>query len=39
MAFRVVRSTRLFEVDAMVVLPDDLHCIWTLPPIYHFNQF
>jgi len=32
MAFRVVRSTRPFEVDAMVVLPDHLHCIWTLPP-------
>ncbi|MFH0340914.1 MAG: transposase [Chromatiales bacterium] len=30
-AFRV-RSTRPFEVDAMVVLPDHLHCIWTLPP-------
>ena len=32
MAFRAVRSTRPFEVDAMVVLPDHLHCIWTLPP-------
>ncbi len=30
MAFRAVRST--LEVDAMVVLPDHLHCIWTLPP-------
>ncbi|MGH2760970.1 MAG: REP-associated tyrosine transposase, partial [Actinomycetota bacterium] len=32
MAFRAVRSNRPFEVDAMVVLPDHLHCIWTLPP-------
>ena len=32
MAFRAGRSTRPFEVDAMVVLPDHLHCIWTLPP-------
>jgi REP-associated tyrosine transposase len=31
-AFRSVRSTRPFELDAMVVLPDHLHCIWTLPP-------
>ena len=32
MAMRAVRATRPFEVDAMVVLPDHLHCIWTLPP-------
>ena len=31
-AFRAVRSTRPFEIDAMVVLPDHMHCIWTLPP-------
>ena len=31
-AFRAVRKTRPFEVDAIVVLPDHLHCIWTLPP-------
>ncbi|MFZ2852883.1 MAG: transposase [Rhodocyclaceae bacterium] len=31
-AFRAVRLNRTFEVDAMVVLPDHLHCIWTLPP-------
>ena len=31
-AFRRVRDTRPFDVDAMVVLPDHLHCIWTLPP-------
>jgi putative transposase len=32
MAFRVVRSTRPFNLEAVVVLPDHLHCIWTLPP-------
>lgn len=32
MAFRVVQTTRPFEVEAMVVLPDRLHCLWTLPP-------
>ncbi|MFZ5502784.1 MAG: REP-associated tyrosine transposase [Pseudomonadota bacterium] len=30
-AFRAVRKTRPFELDAIVVLPDHLHCIWTLP--------
>lgn len=30
-AFRRVRSKRPFKIDAMVVLPDHLHCIWTLP--------
>jgi putative transposase len=31
-AFRTVRTKRPFVLDAMVVLPDHLHCIWTLPP-------
>jgi putative transposase len=31
-AIRSVRTARPFEVKAMVVLPDHLHCIWTLPP-------
>jgi len=31
-AFRSVRCERPFEVDAIVILPDHLHCIWTLPP-------
>ncbi len=30
-AFRKVRANRPFEIDAMVVLPDHLHCIWRLP--------
>jgi len=31
-AFRTVRKTRPFEINAFVVMPDHLHCIWTLPP-------
>jgi putative transposase len=31
-AFRTVRAQRPFVMDAVVVLPDHLHCIWTLPP-------
>ncbi|MGH8445973.1 MAG: REP-associated tyrosine transposase [Solimonas sp.] len=30
--FAEARHTRPFRIDAMVVLPDHLHCIWTLPP-------
>ena len=29
-AFRSVRQSHPFEIDAIVVLPDHLHCIWTL---------
>jgi putative transposase len=29
---REVRNKRLFVIDAWVVLPDHLHCVWTLPP-------
>ena len=31
-AFRAVRAQRPFTLDAVVILPDHLHCIWTLPP-------
>jgi len=31
-AFRSVRASHPFALDAIVVLPDHLHCIWTLPP-------
>jgi len=31
-AFRKVRAAHPFHIDAIVVLPDHLHCIWTLPP-------
>lgn len=27
-----VRRVRPFHIDAWVVLPDHMHCIWTLPP-------
>jgi putative transposase len=30
-AVRITRAERLFQIDAWVVLPDHLHCIWTLP--------
>jgi len=29
---RDFRKKRPFVIDAWVVLPDHLHCIWTLPP-------
>ncbi len=31
-SFRYVRGSRPFEIDAIVVLPDHMHTIWTLPP-------
>jgi REP element-mobilizing transposase RayT len=31
MAFRVTRHERPFTIDAIVILPDHLHAIWTLP--------
>jgi putative transposase len=34
-AMRTVRNTRPFDVAAMAVLPDHLHCILTLPPGDH----
>jgi putative transposase len=30
-AFRLARQERSFAIDAIVVLPDHLHTIWTLP--------
>ncbi|WP_299651759.1 transposase [uncultured Tateyamaria sp.] len=30
-AVRVTRAERPFHIDACVVLPDHLHCVWTLP--------
>jgi putative transposase len=29
---RKVRKNRPFHIDAWVILPDHLHCVWTLPP-------
>ena len=31
-AVRATRRDRPFYIDAWVVLPDHMHCIWTLPP-------
>ena len=31
-AFHAVRTAHPFHVDAVVVLPEHLHCVWTLPP-------
>ena len=30
-AFREVKAKRPFHVDAIVLLPDHLHCVWSLP--------
>jgi len=30
-SFRKVKNNRPFDIDAIVVLPDHLHCVWTLP--------
>jgi len=32
MAFMQVKGCHAFEIDAIVVLPEHLHCILTLPP-------
>ena len=31
-AFRTVKARHPFAIEAIVVLPDHLHCLWTLPP-------
>jgi len=30
-AFQCVRAKHPIEIDAIVILPDHIHCIWTLP--------
>lgn len=30
-AFRQVKQSRPFDIDGIVVMPDHIHCIWTLP--------
>lgn len=32
LAFRRVMAERPFEIDAIAILPDHLHCLWRLPP-------
>jgi putative transposase len=31
-AFRKVRARHPFHIEAIVILPDHLHCVWTLGP-------
>ena len=31
-AFRICQAKKPFHIDAIVILPEHLHCIWTLPP-------
>jgi putative transposase len=31
-AFRSVRARYLLHLEAVVILPDHLHCVWTLEP-------
>jgi putative transposase len=31
-AFRYVKQRHPYRMDAVVILPDHIHCIWTLPP-------
>jgi len=31
-AIRAEKARRPFQIDAMVILPDHIHAIWTLPP-------
>jgi putative transposase len=33
--FRTVKSAHPFTIDAFVLLPEHLHCIWTLSPGDH----
>ncbi|NET32993.1 MAG: transposase [Cyanothece sp. SIO1E1] len=30
-AFHTVKQHHPFDIDAIVILPDHLHCLWTLP--------
>jgi putative transposase len=30
-AFRIIKSHHPFTIGAFVLLPEHLHCIWTLP--------
>ena len=31
-SIKVVKQKHPFHIDAWVILPDHLHCVWTLPP-------
>lgn len=34
-AFRVTKQAHPFAIEAMVILPEHLHCLWHLPPDDH----
>jgi len=36
-AFRYVQSRKPFKMDAICVLPDHLHCIWTMQGDYNYS--
>ena len=41
-AFRYTKQRHPFDIDAIVILPEHLHCIWTLPEndsILEFSNF
>jgi len=31
-SFHYVKQRHPFEIDAIVILPDHIHCLWTMPP-------
>jgi putative transposase len=31
-SFHYVKTRKPFHINAIVILPEHLHCIWTLPP-------
>jgi len=31
-AFQTIKERQPFEIDAIVILPDHIHCLWQLPP-------
>ena len=31
-AFKAVKASHPFTINAIVILPEHLHCLWTLPP-------
>jgi hypothetical protein len=33
-----IKTTHWFQIDAMVILPDPLHCLWTFPDADNFSM-
>jgi len=38
-AFRETRARHPFTIEAVVVLPDHLHAVWTLPEVMQILRF